>query len=219
MREVRASNFVEQRLIGTPGSCPRERIAMTLMLPLDSMFLLMESREHPMHVGGLSLFVPPGRGRRRIRQIALPFAHRRRLDSAPLPSQAGAVLVELRAGALDGGRRRRSRVSRPVARAAQAGSSPRVARADLHAPRHAARSASAAVGGVRDRRSRRRPSCRVHEDAPRAHGWCVCCSGVVPQPLVGSARSTFDASMGATTFFGAGSWPVAGWTCRGGWAP
>eukprot|EP01133_Synstelium_polycarpum_P027184 gene27184-32743_t len=32
---------------------------MTLMLPLDSMFLLMESREHPMHVGGLSLFVPP----------------------------------------------------------------------------------------------------------------------------------------------------------------
>ncbi len=58
-REVRASNFVEQRLIGTPGSCPRERIAMTLMLPLDSMFLLMESREHPMHVGGLSLFVPP----------------------------------------------------------------------------------------------------------------------------------------------------------------
>lgn len=59
MREVRASNFVEQRLIGTPGSCPRERIAMTLMLPLDSMFLLMESREHPMHVGGLSLFVPP----------------------------------------------------------------------------------------------------------------------------------------------------------------
>src|SRR3546814_19388672 len=55
MREVRASNFVEQRLIGTPGSCPRERIAMTLMLPPDSMFLLLESREHPMHVGGLSL--------------------------------------------------------------------------------------------------------------------------------------------------------------------
>ncbi|MFB7877871.1 wax ester/triacylglycerol synthase family O-acyltransferase [Nocardia sp. NPDC056064] len=31
---------------------------MALMSPLDSMFLLMESREHPMHVGGLSLFVP-----------------------------------------------------------------------------------------------------------------------------------------------------------------
>ena len=25
----------------------------------DSMFLLAESREHPMHVGGLQLFTPP----------------------------------------------------------------------------------------------------------------------------------------------------------------
>ncbi|MBB5915183.1 WS/DGAT/MGAT family acyltransferase [Nocardia transvalensis] len=30
------------------------------MSPLDSMFLLLESREHPMHVGGLSLFRPTG---------------------------------------------------------------------------------------------------------------------------------------------------------------
>ncbi|MDT4892623.1 MAG: diacylglycerol O-acyltransferase / wax synthase [Pseudonocardiales bacterium] len=29
------------------------------MSPTDSMFLLAESREHPMHVGGLQLFVPP----------------------------------------------------------------------------------------------------------------------------------------------------------------
>ncbi|MBC7302679.1 MAG: wax ester/triacylglycerol synthase family O-acyltransferase [Nocardia sp.] len=29
---------------------------MTFMSPLDAMFLAMESREHPMHVGGLSLF-------------------------------------------------------------------------------------------------------------------------------------------------------------------
>lgn len=29
---------------------------MTVMSPLDAMFLAMESREHPMHVGGLSLF-------------------------------------------------------------------------------------------------------------------------------------------------------------------
>lgn len=29
------------------------------MSPLDSMFLLTESREHPMHVGGLQLFQPP----------------------------------------------------------------------------------------------------------------------------------------------------------------
>ncbi len=32
---------------------------MALMSPVDSMFLLLESREHPMHVGGLGLFVPP----------------------------------------------------------------------------------------------------------------------------------------------------------------
>ncbi|GJO07256.1 putative diacyglycerol O-acyltransferase [Mycobacterium marinum] len=29
------------------------------MMPTDSMFLFVESREHPMHVGGLSLFEPP----------------------------------------------------------------------------------------------------------------------------------------------------------------
>jgi diacylglycerol O-acyltransferase len=29
------------------------------MSPTDSMFLMVESREHPMHVGGLQLFVPP----------------------------------------------------------------------------------------------------------------------------------------------------------------
>ncbi len=32
---------------------------MELISPVDSMFLLAESREHPMHVGGLQLFVPP----------------------------------------------------------------------------------------------------------------------------------------------------------------
>jgi WS/DGAT/MGAT family acyltransferase len=32
---------------------------MELMAPTDSVFLLAESREHPMHVGGLSLFEPP----------------------------------------------------------------------------------------------------------------------------------------------------------------
>jgi WS/DGAT/MGAT family acyltransferase len=32
---------------------------MQLMSPTDSMFLLTESREHPMHVGGLQLFEPP----------------------------------------------------------------------------------------------------------------------------------------------------------------
>jgi len=29
------------------------------MSPTDSLFLLGESREHPMHVGGLAVFTPP----------------------------------------------------------------------------------------------------------------------------------------------------------------
>src|SRR6516165_3176321 len=36
---------------------------MELISPTDSMFLLAESREHPMHVGGLQLFeLPEGAG-------------------------------------------------------------------------------------------------------------------------------------------------------------
>ena len=33
---------------------------MELIAPLDAMFLLSESREHPMHVAGLQVFEPPG---------------------------------------------------------------------------------------------------------------------------------------------------------------
>ena len=32
---------------------------MKLISPTDSMFLLGESREHPMHVGGLGVYEPP----------------------------------------------------------------------------------------------------------------------------------------------------------------
>ncbi|HTY28898.1 MAG TPA: wax ester/triacylglycerol synthase family O-acyltransferase [Mycobacterium sp.] len=43
---------------------------MELISPTDSMFLLAESREHPMHVGGLQLFEPPeGAGPEFIRDI------------------------------------------------------------------------------------------------------------------------------------------------------
>jgi diacylglycerol O-acyltransferase / wax synthase len=38
---------------------PRFNGAMDLMTPTDSVFLMTESREHPMHVGGLQLFQPP----------------------------------------------------------------------------------------------------------------------------------------------------------------
>lgn len=43
---------------------------MDLMMPNDSMFLFIESREHPMHVGGLSLFEPPqGAGPEFVREF------------------------------------------------------------------------------------------------------------------------------------------------------
>lgn len=43
---------------------------MSFMPPTDSMFLLAESREHPMHVGGLQLFEPPaGAGPEYVREM------------------------------------------------------------------------------------------------------------------------------------------------------
>jgi WS/DGAT/MGAT family acyltransferase len=43
---------------------------MELMMPTDSMFLFTESREHPLHVGGLSLFEPPeGAGPEFVREF------------------------------------------------------------------------------------------------------------------------------------------------------
>ena len=45
--------------MGTEGSGRLKGSVMKLMSPTDAMFLLGESREHPMHVGGLQLFEPP----------------------------------------------------------------------------------------------------------------------------------------------------------------
>jgi WS/DGAT/MGAT family acyltransferase len=49
---------------------------MPFMPPTDSMFLLVESREHPMHVGGLQLFVPPeDSGPEFVREMLDAFRH------------------------------------------------------------------------------------------------------------------------------------------------
>jgi diacylglycerol O-acyltransferase / wax synthase len=51
---------------------------MDLMSPTDSVFLLTESREHPMHVGGLQLFKPPeGAGPEFVREAADALAANR----------------------------------------------------------------------------------------------------------------------------------------------
>jgi diacylglycerol O-acyltransferase len=56
---------------------------MPFMPPTDSMFLLVESREHPMHVGGLQLFDPPeGSGPELVREMLEAF--RRPDEVSPL---------------------------------------------------------------------------------------------------------------------------------------
>lgn len=48
------------------------------MMPTDAIFLLGESREHPMHVGGLQLFEPPpGAGRGFVRELYKSLAAQR----------------------------------------------------------------------------------------------------------------------------------------------
>src|ERR1700739_220167 len=43
---------------------------MELMMPTDAIFLMGESREHPMHIGGLQLYEPPqGAGREFVREF------------------------------------------------------------------------------------------------------------------------------------------------------
>jgi diacylglycerol O-acyltransferase / wax synthase len=54
---------------------------MDLMSPTDSVFLLTESREHPMHVGGLQLFKPPeGAGPEFVREAADALVANRELQ-------------------------------------------------------------------------------------------------------------------------------------------
>jgi diacylglycerol O-acyltransferase / wax synthase len=51
---------------------------MELIMPTDAIFLLGESREHPMHVGGLQLFEPPpGAGRGFVRDLYKSLAAQR----------------------------------------------------------------------------------------------------------------------------------------------
>ncbi|OBH60004.1 wax ester/triacylglycerol synthase family O-acyltransferase [Mycobacterium sp. E2479] len=51
---------------------------MELMMPTDAIFLLGESREHPMHVGGLQLFEPPpGAGRGFVSELYKSLAAQR----------------------------------------------------------------------------------------------------------------------------------------------
>ena len=58
---------------------------MELISPVDSMFLLGESREHPMHVAGLQLFEPPEDAGPGVHPRSVPGHRRPRRRRADLP--------------------------------------------------------------------------------------------------------------------------------------
>ncbi|HEU0191971.1 MAG TPA: wax ester/triacylglycerol synthase family O-acyltransferase [Mycobacterium sp.] len=65
---------------------------MQFMSPLDSVFLLGESREHPMHVGGLMLFdPPPGAGREFVAEMYQAMSEER--DFQPTFRKRPATLL------------------------------------------------------------------------------------------------------------------------------
>jgi diacylglycerol O-acyltransferase / wax synthase len=67
------------------------------MSPTDSMFLVGESREHPMHVGGLVLFEPrEGTRTRELREMFGAAANPRSISTTtsaitPCPGRAGST--------------------------------------------------------------------------------------------------------------------------------
>ena len=143
---------------------------MKLISPTDSMFLLGESREHPMHVGGLQLFDPP---RRRLRARtscarcirAMVAQH----DFQPtFRKHPATVLGWHRQRRVDLRRRRRPRLPPEAVGAAGAGPRARPAGVDVTPARHPARPAPAAVGGPSDRGAQRRAVRGLRQVPPRA---------------------------------------------------
>lgn len=143
---------------------------MALMSPLDSAFLLLEAREHPMHVGGLSLLRPSGTQPQSARQVheellsgsgELTSVFRRR----PARSLASFSVLQWD---LDDDvdidyHVRLLSVPTPGRGAGIAGTG-------VDAARIAARPSPPAVGGPRRRRARRRPDSPVDQDASRVDG-------------------------------------------------
>ena len=142
--------------------------SMKLISPTDSMFLIGESREHPMHVAGLQLF-RAARGQR-PRLHPRPARDDRQERRLPADVQKASRPNARRHLQRRLGVRRRRRHRLPPAQVGFAASRPhpRVARAGVAAARHTARPAPAAVGGKPRRGSGRRPFRDLHQDPPLA---------------------------------------------------
>ena len=140
---------------------------MELMAPTDSVFLLAESREHPMHVGGLTLFEPPeGAGPGFVREFTDAMVANDEFQPTfrkrPATIMGGVAPL---AWAYDDNddidveyHIRRSALASP-------GTGPRAARANLEAAYQPAGSAPPAVGAVRGGGAERRPVRHVQQDA------------------------------------------------------
>ena len=141
---------------------------MPVMLPADSMFLIGESREHPMHVGGLQLFrKPAGAGPDYVGE-RLPRAADPHRGAAAAAAAPGRPREQPRAAVVDRRARHRPRVPRAAVRAAATRQGAAAARAGVAAARHPARPAPADVGVPPHRRARGRPVRHLHEDPPLA---------------------------------------------------
>src|SRR6185437_1523809 len=121
--------------------------------PLDAVWLALESRDTPMHVGGLFEFTLP----KNAPADYLKLEFERMREARAIPSPWNLKLVE---PPLLGGRAPlRAAPSRRPARARN----PRLTPAQPPA-----RSAPATLGGASDRGARREPLCDVQQDSPLA---------------------------------------------------
>ena len=144
-------------------------LAMLLpMSPTSSLFLMAESRDHPMHVGEPAAVPAAGRRERPRRPAHVRAADPGRRGRADLP-EAGPPVASPRSGQWGWERdeRLRSRAPRAPQRAAAAGPHPRPAGAVLPAALDPARPAPPAVGDAPDRGARGRPVRHLLQGAPQ----------------------------------------------------
>ena len=154
------------------GRSHHRRKGRPMFVPMDPTaqgFMIAESRNTPMHVGGLQLFTPPRapgpEWARETYESSLQYdRHRAALPQATHP--LGDHRPAPGSGAEDDAVR--PRVPRPAQRAPRSGTDPRAPRALRPAARHPAGARAAAVGDALHRGARGRPVRDLHQAPPRA---------------------------------------------------
>ena len=138
-----------------------------LMSPLDAMFLLAESREHPVHVGAPAIVHAAARGRTGIRAATPMRRCWPATMSSPCFASTGDRSRRHHQRRLVLRQRHRAGLPRAAVGVARAGTGSRPARIDLTSARQPARPAPATMGGTPHRGSARRTIRGLHQAAPR----------------------------------------------------